>query len=594
MRKAINSSHRLLKKLVGLRMKGSVAVATVMFGVALVLVLLMLFDLNADLEKQKESFERAQQVTNIEVAQLQLVNSVLDYNWTGNLNLLKDYQKAVEDTNQAIAAFNPSIQEQPIYATLVQYLTNLDDVLKQMRELYDNSQEKEAIFLWRTKGSPLAASSRTIAQEMLRDELEQASSEYDAAVEHSKSSSWLITGLAAFTLLFLTLLLNWRAENALQAERDFALQIMNTMGQGLTVVDRSFRYTYINAAFARMAGFSEKELKGKNSFEFLPEEAGVNLRHSIKNPLELSNRTELVLTRKDQTQLYSEMTTVALLRGSEVTGLISVFSDLTQHKKAQDELRQGQKRLQALSEALVKAQENERRKIARELHDEIGQAITAIKINLKNLQRITEPDQLGPSLEESINIVNYTLQQVRSLSLDLRPPMLDELGLVAALQWYLDGISRRANLLPHLEIDSSLNLRLPSEIETVCFRVTQEALTNIVRHAQAKEVWIELKIIDSNLDLTIQDDGIGFDVKKALERAVNGSSMGLLGMQERVSLLKGELEFSSSPDFGSCIHVSFPLDDEMLASVKASMKDNLKGNLDPLQLPEVAMLNPGV
>lgn len=230
-----------------------------------------------------------------------------------------------------------------------------------------------------------------------------------------------------------------------------------------------------------------------------------------------------------------------------------------QHADLFEQVQQGQQRLQALSSSLLRAQEMERRRIARELHDEIGQAITALKISLQNLQTIPQAAEVMSQLEESINITHLTLQQVRTLSLELRPSMLDDLGLVAALRWYLDRVSNRAGLALHFTVDSQFIERLPSDLETVCFRLVQEALTNVVRHAKAEEVWVELKVDEANFFVSIQDDGVGFNVKEALEKAVNGSSMGLQGMLERVNLVKGDLKFSSSSEEGSFISAQFPI-----------------------------------
>jgi signal transduction histidine kinase len=242
-----------------------------------------------------------------------------------------------------------------------------------------------------------------------------------------------------------------------------------------------------------------------------------------------------------------------------------------QHAYLFEEVNQTQQRLKALSSSLLKAQEMERRRIARELHDEIGQAITALKISLQNLQAIPQPTEVRNQLEDSISIAHLTLQQVRALALELRPSMLDDLGLVAALRWYLDRVSNRAGLALHFTVDSEFSERLPSEIETVCFRLVQEALTNIIRHARAEEVWVDLKIDRDTFFVSVKDDGVGFNVKEALEKGVNGSSMGLQGMLERVNLVKGDLKFTSSPQQGSFISAQFPVIKQKLTSTAAEL-----------------------
>ena len=212
--------------------------------------------------------------------------------------------------------------------------------------------------------------------------------------------------------------------------------------------------------------------------------------------------------------------------------------------------------LQILSRQLLEAQENERRHIARELHDEIGQALTAVKINLQATQRT--PDTLAAYVEDSISIVDRTLQQVRNLSLDLRPALLDDLGLVAALRWYVDRQAQRAGFTAQF-VASPLETRPRADIETACFRVAQEALTNVMRHAQAQHVRVELRQHNTELYLLVRDDGKGFDVRTAQERAAQGVSTGLLGMQERVWLVSGQIEIESAPAWGTEIRARFPL-----------------------------------
>jgi PAS domain S-box-containing protein len=220
------------------------------------------------------------------------------------------------------------------------------------------------------------------------------------------------------------------------------------------------------------------------------------------------------------------------------------------------EVQAGRERLQALSHQLVEAEESERRRIARELHDEIGQTLTLVKINLQTMQRLSDAPALAAHLEESISTVERALQQVRTLSLDLRPSLLDDLGLVPALRWYVDRQAQQAGLSMEFAADP-LEQRLPPDLEITCFRLVQEALTNVVRHAQAQRVSVELRRRDGELQLVICDDGVGFDVQDALQRAVRGASLGLLGMQERILSVGGQIEFESAPTRGTEIRAHF-------------------------------------
>ena len=255
--------------------------------------------------------------------------------------------------------------------------------------------------------------------------------------------------------------------------------------------------------------------------------------------------------------LHSQGAVIANDRG-EPERLVGVCLDITERKHAEERLREYATRLAGLSTRLLEAQESERRRIARELHDQIGQDLSVIKINLQSLQRLPGATALGASLDETIRIVESVLSTARNLSLELRPSMLDDLGLPAALRWYLDRQAQRAGFSVQLLADP-LEARIAPTIETACFRVTQEAVTNIMRHAQAQRVVVEVRREAEALVLRITDDGKGFDVSAARARAVGGESFGVLGMEERTLLAGGTLEISSTPGRGTDVVAQFPL-----------------------------------
>lgn len=232
-----------------------------------------------------------------------------------------------------------------------------------------------------------------------------------------------------------------------------------------------------------------------------------------------------------------------------VIGYEGIALDITERKRAEEALR-------SLSRQLLELQEAERRRLARELHDEIGQALAALKINLQTAQRTAS--LYASRLRDSIGIVDTIMEQVRDLCLTLHPPQLDDLGLAAILEWYVDRQAQRAGLVAHVAMDPCEPRPSPA-IETACLRVVQEALTNITRHAQARRVWVELRSQHRILHLRIRDDGIGFDSEAARQQAARGMSMGLLGMEERVRLVSGQLEIRATPGRGTEIRVDFPL-----------------------------------
>jgi PAS domain S-box-containing protein len=208
-----------------------------------------------------------------------------------------------------------------------------------------------------------------------------------------------------------------------------------------------------------------------------------------------------------------------------------------------EEVQEGQRRLQVLSHRLIDAQEAERKRLARELHDQIGQALTAVQISLQTLQSSTR-DSSAKLLEDSLAIIDEALEQVHDLSLDLRPSLLDDLGLVAALRWYVGRVASRAGLVHGFKSDD-LDTRLAPEVETACFRIAQEALTNVLRHASATNVSVEITSGNSDLRLLVRDNGVGFDVRSALSRTGLSASLGLQGMQERAAAIGGSVDIES-------------------------------------------------
>lgn len=224
------------------------------------------------------------------------------------------------------------------------------------------------------------------------------------------------------------------------------------------------------------------------------------------------------------------------------------------------------KRLQQLSLRILEAQEQERRRIARELHDEIGQALGALKINLHVLGTDPAIDSGNPRLAESLILLDRLIQQVRTLSLDLRPSVLDDLGLVAALDWYCDWVARRSDLTIRFT-DLLGGAKVPPAVATACFRIAQEALTNVQRHAQARSVELTIGSQDEMLFLSVCDDGAGFDVARRRAQAATGRSLGLLSITERAELVNGWADISSAPGEGTEVWAWFPLEPTPAAGV---------------------------
>ena len=202
--------------------------------------------------------------------------------------------------------------------------------------------------------------------------------------------------------------------------------------------------------------------------------------------------------------------------------------------------------------------EEESRHIARELHDEIGQILAVLNLKLAAIKKDTVRASTREDVCGCLDLVELLLARVRSLSLDLHPALLDDFGLVTAVRRHLESLTGRTGLNIRFEADESIG-RLGSELEIVCFRVVQEAITNALRHGKPRHLLIRLLRHGGKLELSVADDGVGFDPEAALERSAGGKSLGLVSMRERVSLLNGEISFTSGTLRGCGDQASFPL-----------------------------------
>ena len=231
---------------------------------------------------------------------------------------------------------------------------------------------------------------------------------------------------------------------------------------------------------------------------------------------------------------------------------------LAQVRASEQALQEAYRELQDLTRRLEAAKEEERQRIARELHDEMGQVLSAIKINLVLLATGTAEAAHVQRVQDAVNLVDRMIRHVRELSLDLRPPLLDEMGLVAALRAYLEAQGRRSGIAMRLDANGDPR-RLPPQIEIHLFRLVQEAVTNVIRHSEARSAQVSMTCAGPALEISIRDDGKGFDVDAILARAAQGHHLGLLGMRERVRSLGGDVAIESGPGGGTMIRIRVSL-----------------------------------
>lgn len=246
----------------------------------------------------------------------------------------------------------------------------------------------------------------------------------------------------------------------------------------------------------------------------------------------------------------------------EIGRLGRAFNAMTEAlERSRREVERKEELQRQLLEKLILAQEEERKRVARELHDEVGQSLTAVIMGLGSVEEAL-PASLQPvrdQLEQCRSLTATTLEGIRRLMVDLRPTLLDDLGLISAIRWYADAHLTRAGVQASVEVVGSRR-RLPPVVETALFRVTQEAITNIVRHAEASQARIRLDFGETAIGATIEDNGRGFDPREPRVR----TGLGLLGMAERVTLLGGTLRVDSEPSGGTRIGITIPLHESAL------------------------------
>lgn len=340
------------------------------------------------------------------------------------------------------------------------------------------------------------------------------------------------------------------------SEQRFEL-FMNTVPAAAWIKDEALRYVFGNRAFLEF--IDKKAILDRDDYALWPRAVADRLRANDLLALSTGERVEGVEEVPDGGGVSRILVLLNFpltdAKGSRFVGGVAV--DITERQRTQAELRDAHRRLRLLSERMLEMQEHERRHLARELHDEIGQALTAVKINLQQIAA-----GIGGSaqsaLADSLDVVDCALRQVRNLSLDLRPPHLDDLGLNATLRSQLDRMTKPAGITARFRT-SELGGRLHPDLETACYRVFQEALTNVLRHARAASVEVELSLKTGELRLLVKDDGIGFDAQAARQRALQGQSLGIAGMEERVQLAGGCMEIQSCNETGTRVTARFPV-----------------------------------
>jgi PAS domain S-box-containing protein len=345
-----------------------------------------------------------------------------------------------------------------------------------------------------------------------------------------------------------------QAEEALQKTEKFFRAIVEDQSEMIVRWKPNGMLTFVNKAFSGTFGKPTEELVGTNFWLLIAEPYRGRLFERISS---------LTLNSSFSTDIYENLLPDGKMQWQEwshhgffdehnnLIDIQSVGRDITESKRTE-------KIQQTFSQRLIEAQENEKRQISIELHDEIGQSLTALKFTLQSIEKISKKIPDYPNLDNAISQLDYTQEQIKNLSFNLRPSILDHLGLNATVKWFIEKVTQPLKIM--FELSSNIEAkRFPQEIEICCFRIIQSAVINSIKHSDATKLIIYLWYDTKNIYARISDNGNGFNVQEAFKNAEAGKSMGLLNMRERATLLNGELKIKSYSSKGTEILLTLPL-----------------------------------
>lgn len=348
-----------------------------------------------------------------------------------------------------------------------------------------------------------------------------------------------------------------QAEETLRNSEERYRRIVDTANEGIWMVDETSRITFVNRRMAEMLGCSAEEMIGRPTSDFTEGETAEEANRRLERRRQgIAEQFDFRFRRGDGSELWGIVSTTAVHHeGGRFGGALGMVTDITQRKQAEAELRRSNELIREMASKLLTAQEEERRRISRELHDDIVQKAAALAIGVSRVRReFTTADQ--PIASELAGIQKGIFEladDIRKLSHRLHPAVLEHVGLVAALKSFTEEFSRAEGLEVKLTVPEGRD-PIPREIGVCIYRVVQEWLRNIARHAHAKSAEVILSIAGNDLHLAVKDKGCGFDVDRA-----RGSGLGMVSIEERVRLCQGTVEIHSQLNRGTTLTARIPL-----------------------------------
>lgn len=357
-----------------------------------------------------------------------------------------------------------------------------------------------------------------------------------------------------------------RQETALREQSRILEAFFSSTISPIVFLDKDFNFIRVNQAYAQCCRRAIEEFVGHNHFEFFPNPENEAIFKRVvgeKVPFQASARPFRFPDHPEWGETYWDWTLTPLLNEKgEVEFLVFALNDVTGSRRAEQELQGSEKQLRYLSSRLLAAQEHERRRVALELHDGLGQALTAIKFKVENfiheVSRSRMKTKLQP-LKDLIPIIQDCVREIHRVQINLRPSILDDLGILATISWLCREFQ---STYSKIQIEKKIDIlenEVPDPLRMIIYRILQEALNNVAKHSQANSLSLSLQRIDGRLDLAVQDNGRGFDLQEALSEMASGRGLGLVSMRERAEQSGGYFSIDSANGKGTTIRVAWPM-----------------------------------
>ncbi len=355
----------------------------------------------------------------------------------------------------------------------------------------------------------------------------------------------------------------WRAEEELRASEERLKLLFEYAPDAYYLTDLHGNIVDGNQSAEAVTGYDRKDLVGQNILEMdlLRSDQVSKALNTLKANAKghPTGPDEFTFFRKNGEAIILEIRSFPTRIGDR-TLVLSIARDITSRKKAEEALIQSEKKLRHLSARLLKAEEDERKRISRELHDSIGSSLTAVKFYVEHMLLQTRPDSVFfQPLTNLVSVVEHAIEESRRIMTDLRPSMLDDLGIVSTLDWYCREFMK---IHSHIHIEKQVYVDeevIPEPLKIVVFRIVQEALNNVAKHSGAE--YVELAVVKTGeiLELTVEDNGTGFHAGNAINGDTHLKGLGLTSMKERVELSQGRFMLESAPGRGTTIRASWPI-----------------------------------